>query len=190
MNQILELKKVRRKNKILLLIQFILFIFILFILIIIYIYQNYSIYKAERLSKATQIGYSIMNLYSNSTNMIVANNSAVSILGTINIPKIDVKYPILSNYSDELLKVSVCKFFGPKINTVGNFCILGHNYNNNYFFSKYYLLKNNDQIIISSFDSKEVIIYSIYTIYEVFPDDISYLSQETSRQKRNYLSYM
>ena len=42
-------------------------------------------------------------------------------VGNINIPKIKVNYPILSSQSEQLLKVSVCKLYGPKPNEVRQF---------------------------------------------------------------------
>ena len=57
-------------------------------------------------------------------------------IGVINIPSINVNYPILSTYTDELLKIAPCRFHGPNPNEVGNLCIAGHNYKNSKFFSK------------------------------------------------------
>ena len=47
-------------------------------------------------------------------------------IGVINIPSINVNYPILSTYSDALLKIAPCKFHGPNPNEIGNLCITGH----------------------------------------------------------------
>ena len=65
-------------------------------------------------------------------------------IATINIPKIGVNYPILSETTTELLKISPCKFWGADPNKVGNFCIVGHNYRNNLFFSKVPTLEYGD----------------------------------------------
>ena len=54
--------------------------------------------------------------------------------GKIEIPKIKVDYPILSGETkseqetEALLKMSPLKFHGPEINEIGNYCIVGHNY--------------------------------------------------------------
>ena len=42
-------------------------------------------------------------------------------LATINIPSIDCTYPILNDTTDELLKISPCKFHGSDPNEVGNY---------------------------------------------------------------------
>ena len=59
-----------------------------------------------------------------------------STIATINIPKINVEYPIIDGETDSveeteaLLKISPTKFWGQEANEVGNFCIVGHNYRN------------------------------------------------------------
>lgn len=57
-------------------------------------------------------------------------------IGVINISKLGINYPILSTTSEELLKISPSKFWGPNPNEIGNLCIVGHNYRNSKFFSK------------------------------------------------------
>ena len=59
-------------------------------------------------------------------------------IGIINIPEIELSYPILSTCTDELLRISPCKFWGCDPNEVGNFCVIAHNYRNNKF---YYALR-------------------------------------------------
>lgn len=57
-------------------------------------------------------------------------------IAKIRIPKIGLEYGILDHWSDELLRLSPCKYHGADPNEVGNFCIVGHNYRNDLFFSK------------------------------------------------------
>ena len=100
-------------------------------------------------------------------------------IATINIPKINVNYPILSETSTELLKISPCKFWGADPNQVGNFCIVGHNYRNSLFFSKVPTLEYGDIIKITDLSGKTVK-YSVYDKYEVDPDDTACTSQLTN----------
>lgn len=190
MNQILENKKTKKLNKRLYSLQFFIFCFIILIFIIYLFWQNYSEKHVKKISESTVKNYNITRLYSNNNgSTIKANDNLISIIGTIEIPKINISYPIFSDYSDELLKISVCKFYGSNINTIGNFCIIGHNYNTSEFFSNLYLLQKND--IINIYDSnKNILSYGIYESYEVEPDNLSYLSQETNRRKRNNFSHM
>ena len=50
-----------------------------------------------------------------------SNGEKYYTVGTINIPSINVNYPILSETSVELLKISPCKFWGPNPNEVRKF---------------------------------------------------------------------
>jgi len=106
-----------------------------------------------------------------------------SIVAVINIPKIDVNYPILSITTDELLKISPTKFFGPEANEVGNYCIVGHNYRNKRFFSKVPTLVNGDIIELTNYKTKETLKYVVYDKYIVDPEDTSCTTQKTNGKK-------
>lgn len=111
-----------------------------------------------------------------------------STIATINIPKINLQYPILDGETDSeaeteaLLKISPTKFWGADPNEVGNFCIVGHNYRNSRFFSKVPSLVNGDVIEITD-TSGNTLRYSIYNKYEVVPEDLSCTSQLTKGKK-------
>ena len=109
-------------------------------------------------------------------------------IATINIPKLDLQYPILegSTGSEEetesLLKISPTKFWGQGPNEIGNFCIVGHNYRNTKFFSKVPTLESGDVIEITDLTGR-TLRYSIYNKYEVVPEDLSCTSQLTNGKK-------
>ena len=100
-------------------------------------------------------------------------------IGRIYIPKINVDYPILSETTTELLKISPCKFWGADPNQVGNFCIVGHNYRNTKFFSKVPTLEYGDIIEITDLSGKTVK-YSVYDKHEVDPDNTADTTQLTN----------
>ena len=100
-------------------------------------------------------------------------------IARINIPKINVNYPILSETTTELLKIAPCKFWGAEPNKVGNFCIVGHNYRNSLFFSKVPTLENGDIIEITDLAGKTMQ-YTIYDKYVVDPDDTACTTQMTN----------
>ncbi|MCI8277370.1 MAG: sortase [Clostridia bacterium] len=103
-------------------------------------------------------------------------------IASIDIPSIDVHYPILNTTTDELLKISPTKFHGPDPNEVGNFCIVGHNYRNKKFFSKVPLLEDGDIIQIT--DMKGITLdYEVYDKYVVDPTDVACTSQRTNGMK-------
>ncbi len=111
-----------------------------------------------------------------------------STIASISIPKINVNYPILQGETgseaetEELLKMSPCKFHGPQPNEVGNFCIVGHNYRNNKFFSKVEDLVVGDIIQITDL-SKRTITYEVYDKHIVDPNDTRDTTQWTGGKK-------
>lgn len=111
-----------------------------------------------------------------------------STIAIINIPKINVNYPIIDGKTDSteeteaLLKISPTKFWGANPNEIGNFCIVGHNYRDTRFFSKVPTLENGDIIEITD-ESGKTVKYSVYDNYEVTPDDVSCTSQLTNGKR-------
>ena len=105
-----------------------------------------------------------------------------SIVGVVNIPKINTKYPIIEEWTDKLLKVSVCKFWGANPNEVGNLCIVGHNYKSSKFFSKVPTLTIGDIVEITDLSGK-TLKYEAYDIYTVDPSDTRCTSQLTQGKK-------
>ena len=125
---------------------------------------------------------------SNKTVQTTESGYRYSTIATINIPKINVEYPILDGETDSveeteaLLKISPTKFWGPEPNEIGNFCIVGHNYRNSRFFSKVPTLENGDIIKITDL-AGQTINYRVYNKYEVEPTDVSCTSQLTNGNK-------
>ena len=110
---------------------------------------------------------------------VIDSNQAYTIEGEIMIPKIKLVYPIISETTDEYLKIAPTKLAGPNMNEVGNYCIAGHNYQNNQFFSKISQLEINDQINLTSKNGKKLT-YVIYAMYEVNENDLSCTNQNTN----------
>lgn len=101
-----------------------------------------------------------------------------TVLGTIQIPKIELETYILSETNTESLNISVTKLCGPEINEIGNLCITGHNYNNNKMFGKIKKLEKGDTIILTDVYG-DSITYQVYDKFETNPKDVGALSQET-----------
>ena len=173
MNQILR-TKIKNKHKTFFKIQFTISIIILIILISSIFYYMLYLQKKEKLSNNLIGNYSIYQLYSNYSEPTISDNqsSENEIFGIIEIPKINIYYPVFSHLNEELLKISPCKFYGdsPKIN--GNICIAGHNYNNSMFFSNLFLLNTNDDIYLYDNSGKKYV-YKVFKSYEVYESDLS-----------------
>ena len=103
----------------------------------------------------------------------------------LKIPKINIEYPVLSATSDALLFVSLNKYWGPQPNEVGNYCIVGHYYENGKMFGKLHKLKNGDTAELTDLTGN-TITYQVYDKKVVEPTDTSCTSQLTARnmQKR------
>lgn len=104
-------------------------------------------------------------------------------IGIINIPKLNINYPILSETTESLLKIAPCKFWGPNPNQIGNLCIAGHNYRNSKFFSKIPTLEIGDIIEITDLANK-TLQYKIYDKYIVEPEDTTCTDQRVNGEKQ------
>lgn len=118
----------------------------------------------------------------NSTSGSKGNSSDLFVIGIIKIDKIKLDYPILSDVSDELLKIAPCRFAGPLPNKIGNLCIAGHNYIDNTSFAQIVKLTTGDTINIYGLDGKSVE-YHVTEKKEVEGTDFSCTSQFTGGKR-------
>ena len=102
-----------------------------------------------------------------------------NVVGTIEIPAIDLHYPILQKVNKSSLETSVAFLYGAGINQVGNSVIVGHNYRNGLFFSNNKRLNIGDTIYITD-NSKNKLTYKIYDKFETTPEDASFYSRDTA----------
>ena len=113
------------------------------------------------------------------------NGAKYTTVAVVQIPKINIIYPVIysedtsEKTTEDLLKISVVKYWGPNANEQGNFCIVGHNYHNKRFFSKAATLKNGDTIYITDTNNK-TLEYKVYDNYVVEPNDLRCTSQITN----------
>lgn len=177
MNQILVTKKFHKKT----LFFKMQFIFSLIIISISFFYFLYIIHvmkseekKGELLLDAVQLS----QLYTPEKNVKTSFPDIPAspfIIGSIKIEKLNISYPIFSETSDELLKISPCRFYGPMPNESGNLCIAAHNYDNTKFFSRLHELDVNDVIQIQDL-SGNTLLYYVYDNFEVPIDNTDCIS--------------
>ena len=111
------------------------------------------------------------------------NGKKYESIGIINIPKINLTYPILSKTTDALMKVAPCKFHGGSPNEVGNLCIIAHNYRRKgVFFSDVPSMKIGDIVEIQDLSQRKIE-YEVYDIHTVNPKDISDTTQYTNGKR-------
>lgn len=97
-------------------------------------------------------------------------------IGKIIINKLNLNYPILDGSTDENLDISITKFYGSNINSVGNCVLAGHNMKDGTLFGRISELENNDEIeLINGLGIEEK--YKIFNIKIVEPTDLTVLEQ-------------
>jgi len=101
---------------------------------------------------------------------------------TVRVPRLGIDYPVLSETSEELLKISVNKYWGPAPNQVGNYCIVGHNYKSKKMFGRLSEIVSGDIIELEDVN-KNVVKYSVYDKFTVDPTDTSCTSQLTNGRR-------
>lgn len=104
-----------------------------------------------------------------------------NVIGTIEIPKTDVKYPVLQDPPTvKKLETAVVALYPQNavLNTVGNVVIVGHNYRNGLFFSNNKKLSNGDKIYITDLNGNKVT-YTIYNIFQAAENDTSFYNRDT-----------
>lgn len=112
-----------------------------------------------------------------------SNGKEYEFVGVVTIPKLNITYPILSKTTDELMKVSACKFHGANPNEVGNLCIIAHNYRRKgVFFSDVPDLVNGDIVEIEDL-SQKTIQYEVYDVHTVLPNNREDTTQMTNGRK-------
>lgn len=93
------------------------------------------------------------------------------IVGIIEIPKINIEYPIINQTSDETMALSITKFWGNNVNDIGNFTMAGHNYFDGTMFSNTNKLNIEDTIKMTGLDGK-TIEYKVFDKYIIDPNDV------------------
>ena len=123
----------------------------------------------------------------NNTN-ITTKYKEFTVIGTIQIPDIDLKYPILQENNTEALQTSVVLMYSSQgLNNTGNSVITGHNYRNEIMFSNLKELSNGDYIYITDNIGRNVK-YKIYNMYEDTENDNKYITRNTEGKTEITLS--
>ena len=112
------------------------------------------------------------------TNIMTSAIEGYKVHGKIKIDKIGVEQYILDSAEDKALQNGVCKLYGGTLNSLGNFCIAGHNFDN--VFSKLSELEIGDTFIVIDRNNKETK-YEVKDSYSVEPDNLEVLIQNASK---------
>ena len=102
------------------------------------------------------------------------------VIGIINIPKIELEYPILEETTKATMKISISKYWGKEINSFGNVSLDGHNNYDGTMFGKNKKLEIGDLIELTDL-SNNTIEYEIYDIFSTDPNDVTILQTTDSK---------
>ena len=111
------------------------------------------------------------------TNKIDESIQGHKVVGIIKIPELNIEYPILENTNKETLNLSITKFWGNRINEIGNVTLAGHNNLNGTMFGKIKKMQVGD--IIELTDIQNVTLkYQVFKVYVIDPNDITCILPE------------
>ena len=123
----------------------------------------------------------------NTTGGNISNNKLTykgyAVNGKIEIPRIDLEYPILEANADTIM-VAVGFIYGPGLNEVGN---NGHNFRDGRFFSNNDKLSIGDKIYITDLSNRRLE-YKITKKYITDANDFSYAVRDTKGKREISLS--
>ena len=108
-------------------------------------------------------------------------------LGTMEIPATNFKYPVLEKVTKKSIETAVAFQWGAGLNQPGNSVIIGHNYRNGLFFSNNKKLQNGDKIYITD-NSGTKLTYTIYNKFQTSDTDTSFYQRDTNGKAEVTLS--
>ena len=120
-------------------------------------------------------------------NTISKKYKGYDMLGYIEIPKTDIKYPVIDEVNPRALETSVARLHGPGLNEIGNTTIVGHNFRNGLFFSDNDKLEVGDKIYITDLSGTKRT-YEIYDKFITYPEDANFMAVETNGVREISLS--
>lgn len=141
--------------------------------VIIYRYSQYQANSDAAVEVVAQIEKEFEEV-SETDQKVETEYKGYEVVGIIEIPKINIKYPILNKTNDDAMQYSITKFSGGEVNSVGNFVVAGHNYLDGSMFGKVKQLEIGDEIKLTDLYNNTVT-YEIFDIYSVDPNDTSIL---------------
>lgn len=143
-----------------------------------------GIYKNEK--KTKQVIMNISEALQGNDDVTTEINEQIQgykVVGIIKIPKIELEYPILEKTNKETLNLSITKFWGNRINEIGNVTLAGHNNLNGTMFGKLKKLEEGDIIELTDIQNVKLK-YKVFKTYVIDPNDITCIlpEQEGTRE--------
>ena len=108
-----------------------------------------------------------MNMSNNSYEMDVVDIDGYGYIGTMNIPTLGLKLPIMSDWDNERMKISPCRYYG-SIYT-NDLVICSHSYDN--LLGNIYKLNQGDLLVLTDMYGQDFI-YEVKVVEVLGPDDV------------------
>lgn len=129
----------------------------------------------EKLSNIVSEVYEKINTSEESTEVTKIQEVEIqgySVVGVLKIEKIALEYPILGITTNDAMKISITKFWGPDLNEIGNVTLAGHNNVYGRMFAKLKDLENGDIIELTDMTNR-TIKYKVFDQYIIDPNDLT-----------------
>lgn len=129
----------------------------------------------------SQINNDVQN--SNNDELPYISYEGYQVIGTIQISKINLEYPILIESNEDSLNKSITRVGDGTVNGIGNLTLAGHNYIDGSMFGRIDELENGDEISILDLNGNRVT-YTIFNKFVTDPNDVSVLepTEEGTRE--------
>lgn len=122
------------------------------------------------------------------TNTSKVTYKGYNVSGKIEIPTIDLAYPILDRTTPQSIELAVAISYSQNgLNEVGNTVIVGHNYRNGSFFGNNDKLVNGNKVYITDLTGRKIT-YVIYNIYEAAAEESDYFTKDTNGKREIVLA--
>ena len=123
------------------------------------------------------------NTTSSSQNSSYKTAKGYTIEARLTIESLGIDYPVIKECTEELLKISLNKYWGGAPNSIGNYCIVGHNYKNKKMFGRLSEIVSGDIVELTNTETEKTVKYQVYNKYTVEPTDTSCTSQLTDGRR-------
>lgn len=97
------------------------------------------------------------------------------VIARLDIAKLDLSLPVLSETSDKALKVSACRYQGTEPGAKGNLVITGHDYRSGAIFGHLNKMDVADKVILTG-KSGKTYAYIVYAVNHIKPDEAEVLN--------------
>ena len=120
-------RNIFRSKRNIFIILFAFFIIVCILAVFYNIYFRYSLYANEKVSKDILDNIGLTKIYQDDSDynakllnkeIVFYENGSFSVIGVIDIKKLNISYPILSDVSKDFLKIAPCRFYGPMPNEI------------------------------------------------------------------------